>query len=459
MNTSALHNPSGRALLTSEEYRPLDRMFIAGLVTILLGYAFLSKGLAQLHIPVGFPLYVGEMVLALGLAAAVLRPRMFGRVPACAPVAMYLLFASWGAVRTLPFFSRYGVNAGRDAALYYYGSFMFLAIEVVRDRRALEWIARGYARLFRWYPVWILAVVGITVLGIPVPNMPGTSFSMLHLRAGDRAIHVLGATAFFILVPATREDGQRRHDDAGTWWYATSVVAGLSIFGRAAYLAIGSGLSAAWLFARRDTFWKPVAGGILCLVLLLLVNPSVQIGKREFTLERALGYVQSIYAKTGDPENKEGTKQWRLKWWGVIADETFSGPYFWTGRGFGENIAVAHGYEQPGAARPLRSPHSCHMTVLSRMGVPGAVLWLGFLWAFISHIYSRWRRARDAGDRFLQGVIAWAMCYWIAILVDASFSVSLEGPMEGIWFWSVAGFALAAGEMPPRASAANGQVA
>ena len=87
------------------------------------------------------------MQKVLGLAAAVLRPRMFGRVPNCAPVRMFLLFAAWGAVRTVPFLSQYGTMAVRDSALYYYGIFMFLTIQAVRDRSALEWIARQYARV------------------------------------------------------------------------------------------------------------------------------------------------------------------------------------------------------------------------------------------------------------------------------------------------------------------------
>ncbi len=32
------------------------------------------------------------------------------------------------------------------------------------------------------------------------------------------------------------------------------------------------------------------------------------------------------------------------------------------------------------------------------------------------------------------------ICYELAILINASFDVALEGPMQGIWFWCLFGF-------------------
>jgi hypothetical protein len=33
-----------------------------------------------------------------------------------------------------------------------------------------------------------------------------------------------------------------------------------------------------------------------------------------------------------------------------------------------------------------------------------------------------------------------AICYVLAILINASFDVVLEAPMQGIWFWCLFGF-------------------
>jgi O-antigen ligase len=84
------------------------------------------------------------------------------------------------------------------------------------------------------------------------------------------------------------------------------------------------------------------------------------------------------------------------------------------------------------------------MTILARMGVPGFFLWILLQGSLAWHFFSRWRVARSAGDRFLQGILAWVLCYWVAAMVNASFDVYLEGPQGSIWFWSVMGLGLAA---------------
>jgi hypothetical protein len=40
-------------------------------------------------------------------------------------------------------------------------------------------------------------------------------------------------------------------------------------------------------------------------------------------------------------------------------------------------------------------------------------------------------------------LVLWVACYGLAIVIDASFDVAIEGPMLGIWFWSLFGFGIA----------------
>jgi hypothetical protein len=44
----------------------------------------------------------------------------------------------------------------------------------------------------------------------------------------------------------------------------------------------------------------------------------------------------------------------------------------------------------------------------------------------------------------------WILAYWIAILVNGTFDVYLEGPPGGIWFWCVFGFGIAAVQVQRR---------
>src|SRR5262249_27281062 len=86
---------------------------------------------------------------------------------------------------------------------------------------------------------------------------------------------------------------------------------------------------------------------------------------------------KSIFGQSG--QQAEGTKQWRLNWWDIIINDTFHGPHFWTGRGFGINLADADGFagtsDRHNPRPPTRSPHNAHMTMLARAGIPGVVMW------------------------------------------------------------------------------------
>ncbi|MCH8966975.1 MAG: hypothetical protein IID43_04805 [Planctomycetes bacterium] len=149
----------------------------------------------------------------------------------------------------------------------------------------------------------------------------------------------------------------------------------------------------------------------------------------------------SIVSDSGDP-GLQGTKNWRLEWWGEIIGYTFGGPYFWTGKGFGVNLAEDDGFEV--SAQGLRSPHNGHMTALARMGVPGFGLWIAVHVTFGVSLLLAFRRARRAGDVFWAQIDAWLLAYWVAALVVGAFDVYLEGPQGAIWLWTVVGLGFAA---------------
>ena len=165
-----------------------------------------------------------------------------------------------------------------------------------------------------------------------------------------------------------------------------------------------------------------------------------------------LGLKSIVTSDPGASGDFEVTKEWRRQWWETIVDETVHGPYFWRGRGFGENLAVAHsipGFQSEAGDWPLRSPHNAHMTVLSRMGVPGLVLWTALNLAVLRGLWRARRRARAAGDEFLAGLAAWLACAWLMMIANGTTDVYLEGPTGGIWFWSIMGLGVAVSRLRP----------
>ena len=82
------------------------------------------------------------------------------------------------------------------------------------------------------------------------------------------------------------------------------------------------------------------------------------------------------------------------------------------------------------------------MTILARAGVPGLTLWLGFLAAWLAMILSTMRTAQRRGETAWAGLFVFVACYAMAALINATFDVALEGPMQGIWFWCLIGLGI-----------------
>ena len=82
------------------------------------------------------------------------------------------------------------------------------------------------------------------------------------------------------------------------------------------------------------------------------------------------------------------------------------------------------------------------MTILARAGVPGLVLWFALLLSWLAMLFNAvataWRRGE--GDR--ARLFIFVLSYAIGFVINASFDVALEGPMQGIWFWCLFGFGI-----------------
>jgi len=155
-------------------------------------------------------------------------------------------------------------------------------------------------------------------------------------------------------------------------------------------------------------------------------------------------------------QNVEGTKRWRLNWWEIIINDTIYGPNFWTGRGFGLNLADADGFQGGPLGSPAtRSPHNVNMTVLARAGVPGLVLWSLLLISWGGMMLRAMLVARARGHKQWADIFLFVICYLTSILINAFVDVTLEGPMQGIWFWCLFGFGIGS-VMVYRAQGAHG---
>lgn len=427
----------------------LPVLFLLVLAFLLTGYAFLSKGFAYLGVP---PFYVGEAVLALAVLTIIATlPRL--RLS----TLHWLLFAfmAWGAVRTIPSISREGIVALRDGVVWGYGVFA-VAVSAAATADRFPHIVAWYRRLIPLFLLWV-PVAAVLFLGFrsSLPTVPGTTVPIVWFNSGDVSVHLAGAGAFLLLgLFAVRAAGPLLE---GFLWLAWFVAVGIvGAITRGGLLAVLLGMGTAFLLHPSRRWLPALVAAALFVSLLGLLNPELHLERgRTLSLRQITENIVSVIAgsETGD---LEANKDWRLRWWKKIISYTFGGPYFWTGKGFGVNLADVDGFQLFPDHR-LRAPHNTHLTVLARSGVPGFLLWLILQGAFASSLLRAFLRARRKGLYFWSQVTGWLLVYWIAAMVNTSFDPYLEGPQGGIWFWSLFGLGLAALTAQRDAEKAGGQ--
>jgi O-antigen ligase/polysaccharide polymerase Wzy-like membrane protein len=363
-------------------------------------------------------------------------------------------FAFWEASRATPYLTTYGLDTLRDSALWGYGAFTLLVTLFLPRSPWLTQIPKRYAW---WMPLFLLwAPIALLVSHafesvLYVSPLTGASVNLM--KAGDAGTHLGGMAAFLLLGLDKDSPGTRRvrHRHAGwaTW------VAWLIAFGCVAALGRGGAVSAVVaiivvsVLRPLDAFGKiPLIIGLGATALLTLValNLDVELGRRDLSATQIAANVGSVVGiePPQNMRNLDQTREWRLLWWQKIVSYTVHGKYFWSGKGFGIDLARDDGIT---FNKANRSPHSAHLNLLARSGVPGLTLWIVLQCTFGIVMLRAYVHARRAGREQWARVNLWILAYWAAFLTNASVDVFLEGPPGGIWFWTLLGFGIAVTEV------------
>jgi hypothetical protein len=394
--------------------------------------------------------------LAFGLLAATLSgalPLVFRSRLAWLLIA----FCIWGALRTIPFFHSYGIDALRDGAVWGYSAFALIVASCVLQERRVAQLVRCFRRCLPWFFAWVPLAWGIvSVADDAIPTLPGTDVKLLVLNPGLVAVHLAGAATFLLLgLGGGGERSTRLRDLVAKWALATGWTLAFLIAAsitRGGLLAVLASIIVVAIFRPMATARK-LATACLCAGATIFVAPAflgerMSRDSRPFEDSRVISpgqlaaNVTSIVGNRGD--DLEGTRTWRILWWRTIIDYTLLGDYFWTGKGFGINLGDDDGF-QPTVSqeRPNRSPHNGHLTILARAGVPGVALWVLLQGSFAAALTRAYFSARRQGREWHARVTLWILAYWTAFLIHGASDVFLEGPTGGIWFWCVFGLGMA----------------
>jgi hypothetical protein len=351
-----------------------------------------------------------------------------------------MFFGIWQVSCTIPYLTTYKIDALRDAVVWGYSAFAWcVAALVCRYPSIIEKVMERYKRFAHWYvflgPPFVLAT---WYLAGSLPTIPMTEVTIPHLKPGDMLVHLAGIIAYFLSGMSLQSQ-----------WCLIPAFLGVVIGGvltRGGFVALlCATLFAAILRGPSKQLVRLIVGaalgGTVLLMLLIALDVHLKVpGRaREVSVDQIFANLDSIGGS--ESAGLDATKKWRLEWWKKILDYTFNGPYFWTGKGYGINLADSDGFQVGSAgSEPLRSPHNSHMTFLARSGVPGLFAWvaiqLTWLGLMIQSFVKSWRLKLSQWS----GLFIWLAAYWLAFMINASFDVALEGPMAGIPFWTVFGF-------------------
>jgi hypothetical protein len=424
----------------------LPRWFLRALSALLIVYAVFGKGGAYVNVG---GIFIGELVLAFGVIAL-----LFGGavryLPFDSPLAWGIVaFSVWGACQTIPYVRSYGMDALRDAVTWGYASYALLVAALLARTRWTARVVDRYAAWLLWYPAWVPISWALSRFAWDrLPAAPGSDIPLVYFKAGDPTLHLVGVAAFVLLGLHQPSEHARRWWVPGGWlWWsvwlgASGIVGAVS---RASMLAVLAGGAVILALRPSARLWRPVMATLALATVFWASGIRVQVRDGRFLSATDIAANALSIGGANVAGDRNATRNWRLEWWQTIVDYTIHGPYFWTGKGYGVNLARDDGYvvgdpEQ----RPLRSPHNGHLTILARSGVPGAVLWLVLQLGFAVALVRAYRRASYTALDWWARIDLWILACWVTFVVNAAFEVSLEGPQGGIWFWSLFGFGIAA---------------
>jgi hypothetical protein len=421
------------------------RVFLTATGVLLLGYASLGRAFSHIgHAPV----FVGEIVLALGILAFAFNPVRWSvlRHPL---VFLLLAFMSWGVVCTFPYLNTYRVDALRDAVVWGYGIFVILLLPFLTTPEMIGKVLDRFARFLPWFLIWIVVGLLLTRLVPNVPNVPGTSIPWFALKGGDMGVHLAGIGAFMLLGLHISDSGRFARWIVRHQWFLWLIW----FLGFLIMAARNRGGMVSVVVALAVVFLASPVVAIRKLFSLIIVSAVIILAFVSFDLQIDLGKKRALSAQqivtnaisiTGHSTegNLSGTREWRLRWWNEIINYTFNGKYFWTGKGYGINLADSDGFQVRSDGK-LRSPHNGHLTILARSGVPGIILWTLLQITFALALFLAHLRARHLYQKGWANVFIFILAYWTAFQMNTVFDVFLEGPQGGIWFWSLFAFGLA----------------
>lgn len=410
--------------------------FFNWLILVYGAYLFFNKGLAYS--------FLSEATLFLGVLLMIRERDRLQFVWNPATKLMALLAAINLIWLGAGVFRYHFVEVVKDSFIFNY-SFLLLIPFLYLDR--LELFKESIFKLYAWLPLvaFLNFILGAVFPVLEVWSLFG-GIPLFEYKRGDLGVQLLIST-LLLVSGRIRLHSRFLLLNAVLIAYLFFIV---GTFNRGGAVAFLSGMVIyGWFSRKTEAFqeWKTYLRFIpliliIAVPLYALTKVEDKVQGRNTGLEQLQKNFTSIAGGNVEGSLSENIV-WRLTWWGNIINYTFAGPYFWTGKGLGLNLAVDDGIPADDSTdrTPLRAPHNFHLHILARYGVPVFITWLIFMLYLFKAQRVTVPGATKEETYFFSACLA-------AFLVNASFDVALEGPMAAFPFWIWVGLSMARQQLP-----------
>ena len=387
------------------------------------------------------PLYVGEAVL---LAVAVFRSsalqgvwirHLTKRTALTALASMIAVSLCFGVLQALRgIIEQHNTKiAFQNLAFHVYPLFFFPGVYLGISRPEM------LPRIARW-AAWTVGVYGVVYIAVlsPMGLAEGGDLAGNDENAVAWAGQPSGAGPALLAVAAFEPSAARA---AVPLALNAFVILGIQV--RAIWMALAAALPLWGIMAGRLRLVLGAGAAAMVALALAWVSdvripaPTGRGGEisARGIVGRALSAVSPELAQQyiPDPERYATTVSWRTQWWRSLW-RVVHNDQWWILFGPGYGYPIWNHHPEGDFDVPLRTPHNVFVYALSYTGWVGVGVFAAVQAALASVL---WRAYRVSGQPF-------GFCYWVVVIIWATFDNFLESPQGAVPFYLMAGMAAAA---------------
>jgi hypothetical protein len=217
---------------------------------------------------------------------------------------------------------------------------------------------------------------------------------------------------------------------------------------RAAYVGILVVITFLFMTQKKKIVLKILMGFMAVFMIGLALNFSLPGRRGESDVvapDTVINEIKSILFY-----RQSGTASFRILWWNAIIDDSLRNPaLLFFGKGFGPSLVTASYFEVGEYSRKseeigglAKSPHNILISIFSRMGLTGLLLWIGSMTSFYCYIFKGLKVCKKVADMMNYNIIIWVACFVSMVIGTSLFGVLLESPFTAIPFFFFMGMSM-----------------